>query len=420
MHVFISYAIDDAEDLARHLYKSLVKNKEITVFYDKESLNYGDEWKNKIFEQIEKSDLFIAILTIKALKSDMVNEEINHAKLKNIKIIPCKYQDLSWSEINWDLDKNHGFEFKVKEELIRELGKNFDNNIIKSSSLIEKDKGSPSQYKSDKSSRTLQKAYRLSKLTKYKESNEIMENETDEEKTLILKSWNYQGLRKYDMALKMAEEAIKLNDESELGWLYKSNCLGITGEINEALNAAEKAIESNPDSSDAWYNKGLCLLNLEKYEEAIKSFDQVIKLNKNADDAWVNLGFALSKLKKYRSSSKMFEKALTINPIASDTWSNLANILYILKEYDDAINKLIVSLELNINNHNAWHISGLIFEQIGLADEAEKCFGIVRTLNKNFPLIRIMQLENISEENKKYLHEKSIDLVELIDLKKNG
>jgi len=116
----------------------------------------------------------------------------------------------------------------------------------------------------------------------------------------------------------------------------------------------------------------------------------------------------------------MFEKALTINPIASDTWSNLANILYILKEYDDAINKLIVSLELNINNHNAWHISGLIFEQIGLADEAEKCFGIVRTLNKNFPLIRIMQLENISEENKKYLHEKSIDLVELIDLKKNG
>ena len=130
MHIFISYSRDDGRDIGEHLYKTIIKKSDVTAFYDQSKIEYGDPWKKIIFENIEKSNLLISILTRNALESEMVDDEITHAQKKKIKIIPCKYKDSSWLEVKWSLQKVQGIEFEEKEELIRKLQNIFATNAI--------------------------------------------------------------------------------------------------------------------------------------------------------------------------------------------------------------------------------------------------------------------------------------------------
>ena len=52
--VFISHANKDKEDLIEELYQSLNKLG-IKIFYDKESLEWGDNWKDRILNGTKKS-----------------------------------------------------------------------------------------------------------------------------------------------------------------------------------------------------------------------------------------------------------------------------------------------------------------------------------------------------------------------------
>lgn len=54
--VFISHANKDKEDLVEELYQSL-KALGISIFYDKESLEWGDKWKDKILDGTKKQNL---------------------------------------------------------------------------------------------------------------------------------------------------------------------------------------------------------------------------------------------------------------------------------------------------------------------------------------------------------------------------
>lgn len=60
--VFISHANRDKEDLVEDLYKSLNKLG-IKIFYDKESLEWGDEWKKQILEGVNKAEFAIIVIS---------------------------------------------------------------------------------------------------------------------------------------------------------------------------------------------------------------------------------------------------------------------------------------------------------------------------------------------------------------------
>lgn len=56
--VFISHANGDKEELVEDLYKSLNKLG-IQIFYDKESIEWGDNWKDKILNGVKKPSLLL-------------------------------------------------------------------------------------------------------------------------------------------------------------------------------------------------------------------------------------------------------------------------------------------------------------------------------------------------------------------------
>jgi hypothetical protein len=60
--VFISHANKDKEDLVEELYQSL-KALGISIFYDKESLEWGDKWKDKILDGTKKAEFAIIVIS---------------------------------------------------------------------------------------------------------------------------------------------------------------------------------------------------------------------------------------------------------------------------------------------------------------------------------------------------------------------
>lgn len=60
--VFISHANKDKEELIEQLYQSLNKLG-IKIFYDKESLEWGDNWKDRILKGTKKAEFAIIVIS---------------------------------------------------------------------------------------------------------------------------------------------------------------------------------------------------------------------------------------------------------------------------------------------------------------------------------------------------------------------
>ena len=60
--VFISHANKDKEDLIEELYQSL-NALGVKIFYDKESLEWGDNWKDRILKGTKKAEFAIIVIS---------------------------------------------------------------------------------------------------------------------------------------------------------------------------------------------------------------------------------------------------------------------------------------------------------------------------------------------------------------------
>lgn len=74
--VFISHANKDKEDLVENLYQSLNKLG-VKIFYDKESLEWGDNWKDKILNGVKKAEFAIIVISENFFDREWTEKELN-------------------------------------------------------------------------------------------------------------------------------------------------------------------------------------------------------------------------------------------------------------------------------------------------------------------------------------------------------
>ena len=74
--VFISHANADKEDLIEELYNSLNKLG-VNIFYDKEILEWGDKFKDKILEGTKKSELAIIVISTNFFGREWTERELS-------------------------------------------------------------------------------------------------------------------------------------------------------------------------------------------------------------------------------------------------------------------------------------------------------------------------------------------------------
>ena len=74
--VFISHANKDKEDLIEELYQSLYKLG-INIFYDKESLEWGDNWKERILNGTKKAEFAIIVISENFFDREWTERELS-------------------------------------------------------------------------------------------------------------------------------------------------------------------------------------------------------------------------------------------------------------------------------------------------------------------------------------------------------
>lgn len=100
--VFLSHANADKLSYVDDLYTALSKLK-INIFYDKEELSWGDNWKDKILEGTEKSEFAIIVISKAFFGREWTERELNEFLQKQNEsgqkvILPLLY-DISFDDV---------------------------------------------------------------------------------------------------------------------------------------------------------------------------------------------------------------------------------------------------------------------------------------------------------------------------------
>lgn len=74
--VFLSYASKDSKKYIEGLYKEL-KKYGLNIFYDKESIDWGDEWKKRILESTQDSEFAILVISKNYFGGEWTERELN-------------------------------------------------------------------------------------------------------------------------------------------------------------------------------------------------------------------------------------------------------------------------------------------------------------------------------------------------------
>ncbi len=119
MEAFISYSRKD-EEFVKKLQNAL-SSQDNEVWVDFEGIPLTTEWRQEIYEGIEKSDNFIFIISPDSIISMVCHEEIEHAVRNNKRLVPILYRETDpdavhpeVARINWIYFWNHEFENNVK------------------------------------------------------------------------------------------------------------------------------------------------------------------------------------------------------------------------------------------------------------------------------------------------------------------
>jgi len=106
-NVFVSYAREDAQtennlvDAFLKHGRSRERRGEISIFKDTEQINFGDEWRVKIDEALEKTDIAILMISVNFLASDFIFEHELKVLLKKhredgVRILPVLLGECDW------------------------------------------------------------------------------------------------------------------------------------------------------------------------------------------------------------------------------------------------------------------------------------------------------------------------------------
>jgi adenylate cyclase len=164
----------------------------------------------------------------------------------------------------------------------------------------------------------------------------------------LLYRWSKTPIESFEQAETCAENALALNDSSDiahilLGWLYL-----FKRQHNKAIKEGDRAIELNPNGAEAHAQFSFILCLSDKTDLAIKFIKRAIRLNPIPPAHYYHfLAMAHRNTGQYEKAIELSEKALSDNPDQLPAYLSLAASYSLLNLTEDAHKAVEEVLRIN-------------------------------------------------------------------------
>ncbi|OWT33575.1 hypothetical protein BGI41_01735 [Methanobrevibacter sp. 87.7] len=180
----------------------------------------------------------------------------------------------------------------------------------------------------------------------YKQIDESTEVEIER---YLYKANGALRFQKFDEALDLINEALKIEDTNLDALLLKSAILFNQANFDDALDTINTVIKTYPDNADAVTFKGFIYLNLGDFKNAELTFKDALDLNDEDSDVWRQYSFAVASSGDNNRAIGINQKALKKFPENSDLWYDRYMFLTQIDSESKANEALEKCKELNPN-----------------------------------------------------------------------
>jgi tetratricopeptide (TPR) repeat protein len=133
-----------------------------------------------------------------------------------------------------------------------------------------------------------------------------------------------------------------------------------------ALKLYKNLSRSHPNDYRVWNNLGLCHTRLNDYKKAIVAFEKAVEVNAKKELIWSNLGKAYYHNGEFTKIIKTYKRALKVFPYNTFYLNGIGTISIELNSYDYAIKIFKYTLDIDQQNHTAWHNLCLVYGKKGV------------------------------------------------------
>lgn len=211
----------------------------------------------------------------------------------------------------------------------------------------------------------------------------------------------YSKIGKRNQATKYYKKGLKLLEKDLLKYPTDEHILNFVGEINiklgnygEAIKFSEKASDIDPKSEHHLHGLGLAYKEKGDYNKAIVYFERSLDINPKHSYAWFDLGLIYEDLNNSKKAIECFEKAVEYSP----QWVKLREKLIKAKLGSLALLKKPPDIRTSLNEKFAQEYAQSESLFVELTD-----------------VIKKLEEDELTEEEKKYYNQRKIDLTKEIE-----
>ena len=143
-------------------------------------------------------------------------------------------------------------------------------------------------------------------------------------------------LQSFDLAIRFADRAIKLDASSLAAWTVRGDCQRATGQFENALASYGRANQIQPNV-ECWLNAGLTLLEIDRVSEAIDALSHAIALAPNVASLRVTRGGMFHNRGRLQEAVADYRAALTLTPGDGETLKKACLCLLGLRQGQQAL-----------------------------------------------------------------------------------
>jgi len=213
---------------------------------------------------------------------------------------------------------------------------------------------------------------------KYKEAikkyNEIIEDDTENEKVYNKRGTAYFYIDKYEKAVEDFTQVLELDPKIEEVFNNRGLAYLNLDKYEKAVEDFTQALELDPKIEEAFNSRGFAYLNLDKYEKAVEDFTQALELDPKNEEAFHNRGLAYLYIDKYEKAVEDFTQTLELDPKNEEAFHNRGLAYLYLDKYKKAVEDFTQALKLDPKNEKAFHDRGLAYLYLDKYEKAvEDC-----------------------------------------------